>query len=659
MIPRDPSLRRPAVFANFLAAFLAVPMGAPAPARAAVQQVQALPSSPTTCDRVSLVASGYLPSPGPCYEIVGAGITGPEPSNPLCMAPICPARFEIRIYVRGPSPDSACVAVIQPYTRSFSVGPLAAGAYAVRATELVLPYGSDSTGVPVDSSSVSLLFFVTKAETCPPQLSCVLLDFASTGTATTLLPPPKTAGRLAPAPSDSFAFAGCTATAAPGGTACLDLRLHNEVPISRLETEIAVFDPLAALEPGGPVPSGEFIPVSITAAGRASGFQVEWSASDRVARVTLSSTSGGAVPAGDGPVLRLCYRVAPQTRPGPYAITHWNDVVLDAGGASLPPCPTFRETSGRICVVAPGCDIDGRYPAGILDIVQIVRCALGPVGGPGCPDSIAARADCDGDGTIDLSDAACCARKILLARAAAGNYPVQAAFQDSNSTTFGFEGPIRWITPAEGRVRLVIHPSVELGGADWCLTADPARIRIHDLALLGPGGYHLEWVGSPDGSRAYAMLFQEGAVDPAQPIVMEVAIDRVGEVPAPTELQMQAFEPVTLSGHLVTSGAAAWTLTVAAGGLTAPAVFHARPNPFSAETEIAFSLPAPGRVTLRIYDVTGRLVRTLVSGPAEAGVRRVTWNGKDEFGRQARSGIYFVRLEAAGVLRTARLLRLR
>jgi len=91
----------------------------------------------------------------------------------------------------------------------------------------------------------------------------------------------------------------------------------------------------------------------------------------------------------------------------------------------------------------------------------------------------------------------------------------------------------------------------------------------------------------------------------------------------------------------------------------APAVFPARPNPFAAETRIEFGLPSPSRATLRVYDVAGRLVKTLAEGSFPAGVRLLIWNGKDDAGRTVRSGIYFLRLEAAGVTRTGRLLRLR
>ncbi|MFO7609473.1 MAG: S8 family serine peptidase [Candidatus Krumholzibacteriia bacterium] len=70
------------------------------------------------------------------------------------------------------------------------------------------------------------------------------------------------------------------------------------------------------------------------------------------------------------------------------------------------------------------------------------------------------------------------------------------------------------------------------------------------------------------------------------------------------------------------------------------------PNPFNPSTTIAFALPQAGRVQLRIYDQRGRLVRTLVDEAMTAGARSVVWNGLDDGGRQAHSGVYLYVIEA-------------
>lgn len=83
------------------------------------------------------------------------------------------------------------------------------------------------------------------------------------------------------------------------------------------------------------------------------------------------------------------------------------------------------------------------------------------------------------------------------------------------------------------------------------------------------------------------------------------------------------------------------------------------PNPFRAATRIAFRLPAARSADVTIYDVTGRLVRTLLNGPQPAGYGEVTWNGRDAAGEIAASGVYYVRLRSGGEERTRPVVHLR
>jgi len=70
------------------------------------------------------------------------------------------------------------------------------------------------------------------------------------------------------------------------------------------------------------------------------------------------------------------------------------------------------------------------------------------------------------------------------------------------------------------------------------------------------------------------------------------------------------------------------------------------PNPFNPETNIIFGLPSAQNVRIRVFDARGGLVATLLDGPMEEGFHPVRWNGTDETGRNAGSGVYFVRLES-------------
>ncbi len=89
---------------------------------------------------------------------------------------------------------------------------------------------------------------------------------------------------------------------------------------------------------------------------------------------------------------------------------------------------------------------------------------------------------------------------------------------------------------------------------------------------------------------------------------------------------------------------------------TAHALGEATPNPFNPSTTIAYAIPRAGRVTLRVFDVTGRLVRTLVSGARPAGRHDVTWDGRDAGGRAVASGAYYYRLDAPGYAATRKMM---
>jgi hypothetical protein len=91
----------------------------------------------------------------------------------------------------------------------------------------------------------------------------------------------------------------------------------------------------------------------------------------------------------------------------------------------------------------------------------------------------------------------------------------------------------------------------------------------------------------------------------------------------------------------------------------AGAALRAYPNPFNPMTNISFRVEKDARVSLRIYDVHGRLVRTLIDELMAAGPKRLTWDGRDDLGRSMASGAYYLRLQGGGtqVSRTINLLK--
>jgi hypothetical protein len=86
------------------------------------------------------------------------------------------------------------------------------------------------------------------------------------------------------------------------------------------------------------------------------------------------------------------------------------------------------------------------------------------------------------------------------------------------------------------------------------------------------------------------------------------------------------------------------------------------PNPFRIQTTIRYAIPdsnQPVSISLRVYDVSGRLVRELDGGARSPGRYTATWDGRDAAGGLQPGGIYFCRLAARGFSATHRLLLLR
>jgi hypothetical protein len=588
------------------------------PASAAVTTVSSVsvsPPSPTTCDSALLHVEGIRP---PCAQIVGAEVSGPEPI-PEWAGPLPAYRTRVSIRIEQTVPI-VCAEVGGPYARDFPMPPLPFGQHFVAAVERIF----DQNGNLLDSSVVNTSFAVTQSDSCGVQ-PCVFLGFS---------------------PLRPFAIA-CDASAMPGGEGCFDVVLGNSVPAGGIQLRIQTTD-----DQGQPLQAGAFVPRSVTTTARSAPMQVAWEADGSAVGIILFSPTDAVLPPGTGPILHVCYTVGSGVAPGVYRILFEKSLVADSQGRELPHCPTFRETSGRFCVGATqGCDVDGDGSADIRDIIRIVRCALA---GDACPDTVEARSDCNGDGAVDVRDVICCARTLLLVLPG-GTYPEPPAIR--SPFRIGLSGSA-WTGPNEGLGRIAFDPGTNFGGVEFDLQGS-SGLAVTGLTLEG-SGYRLEWA-SDGGNGARVVLLREGsaAVGPGRlrvdferraTIALDVSALRIANVRAATwDGAIAPFEVTSPFSHPSETPAAP----------LAPAIYAARPNPFAGSTEIPFALPSAGRMSLRIYDVAGRLVRTLVDEERPAGESRAAWDGTDDAGRDARTGIYFVKLSAAGMERTSRIMKLR
>ena len=100
-------------------------------------------------------------------------------------------------------------------------------------------------------------------------------------------------------------------------------------------------------------------------------------------------------------------------------------------------------------------------------------------------------------------------------------------------------------------------------------------------------------------------------------------------------------------------------LAVDGHGASGASLELAAANPARPPATIEYRLPARGAVELAVYDLAGRVVRSLERGEREAGVHRASWDGCDQRGARLGDGVYFYRLTAAGATRTIKVAMIR
>jgi S-formylglutathione hydrolase FrmB len=91
---------------------------------------------------------------------------------------------------------------------------------------------------------------------------------------------------------------------------------------------------------------------------------------------------------------------------------------------------------------------------------------------------------------------------------------------------------------------------------------------------------------------------------------------------------------------------------------TGPAIFLLSqncPNPFNQQTGIKYELPHTGKVVLKVYNIVGQEICTLVDEVKPAGLFEVEWDGRDNTGHRVASGVYLYRIEAQGFVQTRKM----
>jgi len=309
--------------------------------------------------------------------------------------------------------------------------------------------------------------------------------------------------------------------------------------------------------------------------------------------------------------------------------------VFDGDGSILPGWPLVESSVGDQVVA----DLDGDGKDEILrahDTDLFVHEEDGSVA-PGWPVTLANNlsqllvADADRDGEPEIyakttsreiyavsADGAVRPGWPLIATAASVLFVVTEADGDPELEVLYGDANQIWAVDPDGTV-----------GTSWPLAADPGVVS--GLVFGDAGG---------DGILEMLLTVDRAAPDTGM-AVMHV-LDRGGPITSGDWARKHADARNTRR----------WVSSVAVGvsppvgGPTRFLFEPPRPNPSGGPVAFSWTLPAASRTRLRLYDVTGRLVATLVDGPLPAGRHSAVWSGHARGGRTAAAGVYFARLEA-------------
>ena len=186
----------------------------------------------------------------------------------------------------------------------------------------------------------------------------------------------------------------------------------------------------------------------------------------------------------------------------------------------------------------------------------------------------------------------------------------------------------------------------------------PAAPTGFRMDTTSGAGTLLEWNPSPDPDFAHFRLYRAAypmtQPSPAHLLLVTTATSHFDDQPGPW---YYCLTMVNSSGQESEPTAAVSPVPEAASGLR---LRPNQPNPFNPRTMVTLEVPAGGsQIHLAVYDVQGRLVRSLVRGYLTAGAHEYVWDGRNERGEAMGSGVYLARLDGGKLPRVVKMLLLR
>ncbi len=241
-----------------------------------------------------------------------------------------------------------------------------------------------------------------------------------------------------------------------------------------------------------------------------------------------------------------------------------------------------------------------------------------------------------------------------------GHILLVSGYGESSS---GARVPLLWEIDLDGtRPTWIVHelplPAGKEGGQNNYVHKLPGRVKYAGAVVQNGAAELALWTDDPTG------WIVEGPADylvnpEAGTPISAAGFDALGRIavtaqpPEPVAFATSATQPDTLAAVLIPSPPTSVAPVPAPRKLIA---LTASPNPFNPLVRIVYTLPRDGRVTVKIKDAAGRLVKTLDERYASVGIEHtIDWDGTPQSGNRTISGVYFVRVVTGYEIATAKI----
>ncbi|MFQ6091925.1 MAG: thrombospondin type 3 repeat-containing protein, partial [bacterium] len=373
--------------------------------------------------------------------------------------------------------------------------------------------------------------------------------------------------------------------------------------------------------------------------------------------IVVSDLGSDVITSGTGSVIQVVFTISDGAVEGDSLHFHFMKTVLSNVNAG----PILTRTADGLLIVgqsafmAGDANLDGMI--NVLDALAVVNHILGTL--PLTTEDELWGADCNGDGVINILDALGIVNVIL----GVDTCPSGASRSKVIASPSAVIGAVD-ISVSAGEtfeLQIFVETETQIGGLQLKLGYD-SDLLVPTVPRLTERTAHMSLASNAEDGELAAVLYSpEGLAIPAgtEPVLTVPFRVRSAERKGESALR---FDDVILAASCMESIPVEIKPIIMKTGALRPETWNLHqnyPNPFNPETNITFAVPRGERVTLKVYNILGQQIVTLVDEQKEVGTHTVNWEGRDRTGQRLSSGVYIYQLQAGNVIQTRRMTLLR